>query len=90
MFKSLLRKRNIGKGFAHAKKEHSMERYCTITLVLTFLFLVFRFYVDDGSIRVLIGFIGMLVFIALVFRALAGYHHKWEKHHLDDMRRGKK
>ena len=86
----MFRKRKIRIGFQHSMREHVYERYCTTTLVLTFLFLVFRYHIDDGSMRALIGFIGILVFIALVFRALAGYHHKLEKHYLDDMRRGKK
>lgn len=86
----MFRKHKIGIGFKHAMREHIMERYCTGTLVLTFLFLIIRYCIDDGSMRPLIGFIGILVFIALVFRMLAGYHHKLEKHYLDDMRRGKK
>jgi len=78
-------KLQFAKGFWWGRREHNFERYTTYFLVIGFLFLVAGLL--GRRIWQLVS-IPMLV-LALLFKMLAGFAHRMEKHYNDKLRYGR-
>lgn len=79
-------KKEFTKGFWWGRREHNLEKYTTWLLLLGFVLLVLGLL----SKRWFWQLIATPVFgLALVFRVLAGFAHRREKHYMDKLRFGK-
>ena len=79
-------RKKFRRGFWWGRREHNLEKYTTWLLLLGFMLLVTGLLTK----RWVWQFIAAPVFgLALVFRVLAGFAHRMEKHFMDKLRFGK-
>ena len=79
-------KRQFTKGFWWGRQEHRFERYTTYFLLVGFLFHVAGLLTKRWVLElVMTPFLGL----ALIFRGLAGFAHRMEKHYNDKLRYGR-
>ena len=79
-------KKEFAKGFWWGHREHNFEKYTTCLLLLGFTLLVAGLITERRFWQ----FIAAPVFgLALVFRVLAGFAHRMEKHFMDKLRFGR-
>ena len=82
---SLKQKREFAKGFKWGHREHNFEKCTTWLLFLGFILLVIGLLTK----RWVWQFVAVPVFgLALIFRVLAGFAHRMEKHFMDKLRFG--
>ena len=79
-------KRQFAKGFWWGKQEHRFEHYTTYFLVVGFLLHITGLLTKRWVLELItMPFFGL----ALIFRGLAGFAHRMEKHYNDKLRYGR-
>ena len=79
-------KKEFAKGFWWGRREHNLEKYTTWLLLLGFILLVIGLLTKRWVWQLM----ATPVFgLALVFRVLAGFAHRMEKHFMDKLRFGR-